>query len=425
MKICLSIGANLGRRAATLREALRRLARLKGTRLIGASSFYETAPWGKRDQPPFLNGAALLETTLAPDALLKETQAIETALGRVRHEHWGARTIDLDLVWAQEGEEVIRCNTPTLKLPHPYLLGRAFVLEPLRELASHLVLEGRPIDFWCEKNAGQDVRKTEELAAPYPLQMIACIGRNHGIGKDGKLLFHLPEDMDFFKRQTKTPGSVVILGRKTWESLAQPLAGRTQIVLSRSMKGVPSPLLSSESSRPTSDTPPTADAVPPPRRGGQAEKGTLGNGSRGTEPSFYRSPPPRGGQAEKGTLGNGSRGTEPSFYRSPPPRGGADREAVGGVCPCAPDGSLVVAHTADLSCLLDELYRAHPHRPFWVLGGGEIYRQLLPYTRRILLTEVDAAPPADTFFPALPDFRCTKKRPAKTPGVTFCEYLRE
>ena len=102
MNIRLSIGANLGRRAATLREAIRRLAGLPGTRLLAASSFYETAPWGNLDQPPFLNGAVLLETTLVPEALLNETQAIEQALGRVRHEHWGARTIDIDLVYATE-----------------------------------------------------------------------------------------------------------------------------------------------------------------------------------------------------------------------------------------------------------------------------------------------------------------------------------
>ncbi len=217
MNIRLSIGANLGRRAATLREAIRRLAGLPGTRLLAASSFYETAPWGKTDQPPFLNGAVELETALAPETLLHETQAIEQALGRVRHEHWGARTIDIDLVYAGN----IRRDTPELRLPHPYLLERAFVLEPLREIEPSLILEGRPIADWCEKNAGQGVKKSDELADPWPLQSIACISANRGLGKDGKLLFHIPEDMAFFKQQTKTEGSVVIMGRKTWESLGK------------------------------------------------------------------------------------------------------------------------------------------------------------------------------------------------------------
>ena len=348
MNIRLSIGANLGRRAATLREAIRRLAGLSGTRLLAASSFYETAPWGKTDQPPFLNGAVQLETALSPEALLHETQAIEQALGRVRHEHWGARTIDIDLVYAGN----IRRDTPELRLPHPYLLERAFVLEPLREIEPSLILEGRPIADWCEKNAGQGVKKSDELADPWPLQSIACISANRGIGKDGKLLFHIPEDMAFFKQQTKTEGSVVIMGRKTWESLGEkPLAGRTNVVMSGSIE-------------------------------------------------------------------------------APLPEGGRAAIAAGGVVGSTgrTSGTPHLKHASNLSQLsiiLEQLHRERPHRPFWLIGGGTLYRQLLPYTRRILLTEVAANPPADTFFPPLDGFACIKKSPAKTPGVTFAEYLRK
>ena len=348
MNIRLSIGANLGRRAATLREAIRRLTGLSGTRLLAASSFYETAPWGKTDQPPFLNGVVQLETALSPEALLHETQAIEQALGRVRHEHWGARTIDIDLVYAGN----IRRDTPELRLPHPYLLERAFVLEPLREIEPSLILEGRPIADWCEKNAGQGVKKSDELADPWPLQSIACISANRGIGKDGKLLFHIPEDMAFFKQQTKTEGSVVIMGRKTWESLGEkPLAGRTNVVVSGSIE-------------------------------------------------------------------------------APLPEGGRAAIAAGGVVGSTgrTSGTPHLKHASNLSQLsiiLEQLHRERPHRPFWLIGGGTLYRQLLPYTRRILLTEVAANPPADTFFPPLDGFACTKKSPAKTPGVTFAEYLRK
>ena len=348
MNIRLSIGANLGRRAATLREAIRRLAGLSGTRLLAASSFYETAPWGKTDQPPFLNGVVQLETALAPEALLHETQAIEQALGRVRHEHWGARTIDIDLVYAGN----IRRDTPELRLPHPYLLERAFVLEPLREIEPSLILEGRPIADWCEKNAGQGVKKSDELADPWPLQSIACISANRGLGKDGRLLFHIPEDMAFFKQQTKTEGSVVIMGRKTWESLGEkPLAGRTNVVVSGSIE-------------------------------------------------------------------------------APLPEGGRAAIAAGGVVGSTgrTSGTPHLKHASNLSQLsiiLEQLHRERPHRPFWLIGGGTLYRQFLPYTRRILLTEVAANPPADTFFPPLDGFACTKKSPAKTPGVTFAEYLRK
>ena len=81
----LSLGANLGERGETLREALRQLSQLPETRLTAVSPFYETAPWGKLDQPAFLNAAAAVKTTLTPQQLLHGCQRIERALGRVRH----------------------------------------------------------------------------------------------------------------------------------------------------------------------------------------------------------------------------------------------------------------------------------------------------------------------------------------------------
>lgn len=233
----LSLGANLGARAQALREALRRLAQLPGTRLSRASSFYETAPWGKTDQPPFLNGAACLSTRLAPEALLAACQEIERALGRVRHEHWGARTLDIDLVYGVRGGQAVRVATPRLTLPHPYLLERAFVLVPLAEIAPTLVLAGRPIAAWCEENGAQQVRRSEETAQPWPLRLIACIDRGRGLGRAGRLLYDLPEDLARFRALTQTPGSVLVMGRRTAESLpgGRPLAGRLHLVLSRQL----------------------------------------------------------------------------------------------------------------------------------------------------------------------------------------------
>lgn len=233
----LSLGANLGARAQALREALRRLAQLPGTRLSRASSFYETAPWGKTDQPPFLNGAACLSTRLAPEALLAACQEIERALGRVRHEHWGARTLDIDLVYGVRGGQAVRVATPRLTLPHPYLLERAFVLVPLAEIAPTLVLAGRPIAAWCEENGAQQVRRSEETAQPWPLRLIACIDRGRGLGRAGRLLYDLPEDLSRFRALTQTPGSVLVMGRRTAESLpgGRPLAGRLHLVLSRQL----------------------------------------------------------------------------------------------------------------------------------------------------------------------------------------------
>lgn len=233
----LSLGVNLGARAQALREALRRLAQLPGTRLSRASSFYETAPWGKTDQPPFLNGAACLSTRLAPEALLAACQEIERALGRVRHEHWGARTLDIDLVYGVRGGQAVRVATPRLTLPHPYLLERAFVLVPLAEIAPTLVLAGRPIAVWCEENGAQQVRRSEETAQPWPLRLIACIDRGRGLGRAGRLLYELPEDLARFRALTRTPGSVLVMGRRTAESLpgGRPLAGRLHLVLSRQL----------------------------------------------------------------------------------------------------------------------------------------------------------------------------------------------
>lgn len=146
----LSLGANLGDREETLRAAVRRVAEADGVTLCDVSSLYETEPWGKTDQPRFLNIAVSLRTMLSPEALLSMTQAAENVLGRVRHEHWGPRTIDVDILHI---EGVERC-TPELTLPHPYLTERAFVLVPLSEIASELVIKGCAVEVW--KNAVED-----------------------------------------------------------------------------------------------------------------------------------------------------------------------------------------------------------------------------------------------------------------------------
>ncbi|MHB0938601.1 MAG: 2-amino-4-hydroxy-6-hydroxymethyldihydropteridine diphosphokinase [Armatimonadota bacterium] len=143
-RVYLSLGSNLGDREGYLRRALELLARLPGTRVVATSSMVETPPWGKTDQPAFLNMAAALDTSLTPEELLGETRNIENALGRQRTEHWGPRTIDIDLL-VFEGEER---DTPTLKLPHPYLTERRFVLEPLAEIAPGLVVRGKTVRDW-------------------------------------------------------------------------------------------------------------------------------------------------------------------------------------------------------------------------------------------------------------------------------------
>lgn len=129
----LSLGANLGDRLSQLAEAVRRL-NAPHIRVTAVSSVYETAPWGKTDQPAFLNIAAAVETELAPDALLRHIMHVERELGRVRHERWGPRTIDIDILLY--GSEQI--HTEDLDVPHPRMAERAFVLVPLLEVAPHL-----------------------------------------------------------------------------------------------------------------------------------------------------------------------------------------------------------------------------------------------------------------------------------------------
>lgn len=126
----LSLGSNVGDRLATLRRAHSMLAETDGIEVTAASSVYETAPWGKTDQPPFLNAVVVGETSLSPEELLAACQGIEDALGRVRTERWGPRTIDIDII--RMGLE--RRTTDELTLPHPLAAERAFVVVPWHEV---------------------------------------------------------------------------------------------------------------------------------------------------------------------------------------------------------------------------------------------------------------------------------------------------
>jgi len=135
----VGLGANLGDREATLRRAVTVLAGRPGVEIVAVSSLRETDPVGVVGQPPFLNGAAAVDTTLSPRELLAELLAVEQELGRVRRERWGPRTIDLDLLLY--GDEVV--DEPGLTVPHPLLHERAFALEPLAELDPALAVPGR------------------------------------------------------------------------------------------------------------------------------------------------------------------------------------------------------------------------------------------------------------------------------------------
>jgi 2-amino-4-hydroxy-6-hydroxymethyldihydropteridine diphosphokinase len=137
----VAFGSNLGDREATIRAALAELAAQPGVDVVAVSSLAETDPVGYLDQPRFLNGAAELRTELAPRALLDLLLAIEGGFGRDRSAvpAQGPRTLDLDLL-LYENE---RIEEPGLRIPHPRLHERAFVLEPLAELDPALEVPGK------------------------------------------------------------------------------------------------------------------------------------------------------------------------------------------------------------------------------------------------------------------------------------------
>ena len=130
----LLLGGNLGDRTAYLQQAQRTLAASAGA-IVAASSFYETAAWGVEDQPAFLNQVLAIRTRLPAPELLAACQDAEQQAGRERLQHWGARTLDVDILLY--GQAIIATNT--LTVPHPALPNRRFALTPLAEIAPQLV----------------------------------------------------------------------------------------------------------------------------------------------------------------------------------------------------------------------------------------------------------------------------------------------
>ncbi|GAA4412592.1 2-amino-4-hydroxy-6-hydroxymethyldihydropteridine diphosphokinase [Nibrella viscosa] len=134
MDVYLLLGANLGDRRATFGKA-RELIQLLIGPITRFSSVYETAPWGVTDQPPFLNQVLITQTDMSPQRILDHIQFIETNLGRVRHDKWGARVIDIDILYYSQ----YIFQSDRLSIPHPYLHQRRFTLVPLCEIAPDFV----------------------------------------------------------------------------------------------------------------------------------------------------------------------------------------------------------------------------------------------------------------------------------------------
>ncbi len=134
-RVYLGIGSNLGDRLGFLQLAVDILVTIPGITVAAVSSVYETNPVGGPAQDDFLNAVIAIDTTLDPYAVLLAAQTAERSARRVRDEHWGPRTLDVDVLLF----EGVRLNDPVLVIPHPWMYDRAFVLAPLHDLDPNLV----------------------------------------------------------------------------------------------------------------------------------------------------------------------------------------------------------------------------------------------------------------------------------------------
>jgi 2-amino-4-hydroxy-6-hydroxymethyldihydropteridine diphosphokinase len=157
-RVFVGLGANLGDARATVRAAIKSLGTMPQTTLVAASSLYSSTPVDAAG-PDYINAVAELRTELEPEALLGQLHALEQSFGRQRSYHHAPRTLDLDLLLFGER----RIAEPALKVPHPRLHLRAFVLAPLAELAPSLALpDGRPVAQALSVLADQGIERIIE-----------------------------------------------------------------------------------------------------------------------------------------------------------------------------------------------------------------------------------------------------------------------
>ena len=131
----LSIGSNIGDKKKFLEDGIKHLEADGNVRVLAVSKFIKTKPYGKTDQDDFLNGAVKIETLLTPHELLTVLHEAESAAGRERTEHWGPRTLDMDIVFYDD----LVLSDDDLVIPHPDMTNRDFVLRPLNEIAPNAV----------------------------------------------------------------------------------------------------------------------------------------------------------------------------------------------------------------------------------------------------------------------------------------------
>jgi len=162
----IGLGSNLQQPLLQIQQALQELAQLTSTELLRRSPFYRSRAIGP-EQPDFINAAVLLNTELSPLSLLDELQKIEQTHQRQREMHWGPRTLDLDLLLYDQQH----IDVPRLKVPHPFLTQRAFVLLPLLDLDKNLTLpNGNRLQDYLAQCQDQEIEllTTETISRTYP-----------------------------------------------------------------------------------------------------------------------------------------------------------------------------------------------------------------------------------------------------------------
>ncbi|HHL39428.1 MAG TPA: 2-amino-4-hydroxy-6-hydroxymethyldihydropteridine diphosphokinase [Deltaproteobacteria bacterium] len=131
-RVFLAVGSNRGARESNCRRALRELERCRAVRVVASSPFYESEPWGVKEQPSFVNAVVEVETSLDPHGLLRLLKETERRMGRKEGRRWGPRPVDLDIVLF--GERIVESDE--LVIPHRFMHERPFVLRPLAHLAA-------------------------------------------------------------------------------------------------------------------------------------------------------------------------------------------------------------------------------------------------------------------------------------------------
>ncbi len=157
VEAALAFGGNIGDPVAAFAAALQGLRAHPDIALGRLSSIYRTPPWGKTDQPEFLNMAALIETSLRPADLLAFCLELERAGGRERRERWGPRTLDIDIL--TYGDAII--DQARLQIPHPRIPERAFVLTPLAEILPQRLIGGRSVADLLAAATDETIRRDE------------------------------------------------------------------------------------------------------------------------------------------------------------------------------------------------------------------------------------------------------------------------